>query len=107
MTQDVGNVYRFFITMTAPADITVGEWQDHMQGLSTAITNFVDEGDWNHVQRFGPETAGFSTPSVCYTIPATMTRIAEMAEFVIQNYKWFRIPLDMYRTELFDPAEKE
>lgn len=106
MAENESDVYRYFITMKSPGDMSIQNWQEHVDALNAAVGKFVPEDLWGFLDRFGPESAGFGFPAVCFEIPLTMMRLAEMAEFIINTFPWFRIPLNMYRTELFDPTEK-
>lgn len=82
-------------------------WEEHLEALGSAILRAVSSEDWNHVQRFGPNTGGFSQPAVCYMIPSTYEGIGELAEYLALTFPWFFATLTFYRTELFDVADAE
>lgn len=87
-------------------DMTIGSWEEHLEALGDAVMYAVSSEHWNHVQRFGPNTGGFSMPAVCYMLPMTQVQLGSLAEFLVQNFPWFKVNLTIYRAVMFDDASQ-
>lgn len=85
---------RVFVTMTAKSDMTLFDWQRHVEELRVAVGKAVAEKDWGWLRIFGPDSGGFDTvPGICIEAQVTTAALGEILEHLTAAQPWLDLPV--------------
>lgn len=88
---------RVFVTMQAKADMSLFEWQRHVEELRLAIAKSVHEKDWGYLKIYGPDSGGFDPlPGICIETIATAESLGTMMELLAEASPWLELPVKVF-----------
>lgn len=85
-----------FITMHSKSEMTIFDWERHIEEVQAALTVAVPGSKWGDVHVYGPNTGGFSPPAICIGARLTSTQTAAFLKALVESAPWLSLPVEVY-----------
>lgn len=87
---------RVFITMHSKPEMSIFDWERHIEELQAALPRHVREEDWSETFQYGPNSGGFSSPVLCIETKITKQELWKMSEALTQAMPWMSVPIRIF-----------
>lgn len=86
---------RVFITVRSTSDMTIFDWERHIEEVQAALVGTVIGHDWDQMHVYGPNTGGFSPPAMCVEVVMNLREIGNFMERLAAAAPWMRVPVSV------------
>lgn len=96
---------RVFITMRSTGDMTIFDWERHIEEVQAALIGTVVGEEWEQMHVYGPNTGGFSPPAMCIELVSTVTEVGNFMERLAAAAPWMKVPVTVNIAGYVSPLE--
>lgn len=97
---------RVFITMRSTSDMTIFDWERHIEEVRAALTVAVPNDNWDQVHVYGPNTGGFSPPAICIEATMNPPQIGAFFRALVEAAPWISLPVTMNATTVITSTKR-
>lgn len=87
---------RVFITMRSTGEMTIFDWERHIEEVQAALIGTVAGDDWEQTHVYGPNTGGFSPPAMCIEASMTLAELGAFLERLTHASPWLTLPVEAH-----------
>lgn len=85
-----------FITLHSTSDMTIFDWERHIEEVQAALTVAIPGSEWGKVHIYGPNTGGFSPPAMCIRATMTPAQAATFLKTLVKAAPWLSVPVEVH-----------
>lgn len=87
---------RVFITMRSTGEMTIFDWERHIEEVQAALIGTVIGEEWEQMHVYGPNTGGFSPPAMCIEVEITVAQVGNFLERLAAAAPWLTAPVELH-----------